>query len=168
MHVNLVRGTPEHRGVLANLAQLYQYDFSEFEQGGVLNKAGLFPYVNLEPYWTEPDRHVFLAQVGGHWAGFVLLSKHSYLEPDSDTTEISEFFVMRKYRGQGVGDEMARQVFDMFPGRWELQVTPNNTHALHFWRRVVNDYTGGRYREVYLKAGWHGPVFSFGGEAGTL
>jgi predicted acetyltransferase len=97
----------------------------------------------------------------------VLLSKHSYLEPGTDTTEISEFFVMRKYRGQGVGDEMARQVFDMFPGRWELQVTPNNTRALHFWRRVVNEYTRGRYREVYLTEGWHGPVLSFGGEAGT-
>lgn len=127
----------------------------------MVNEDGLFPYVNLDPYWVEPDRHVFLGRVEGRWAGFALVSRHSYLSDEGDVMEISEFFVMRKYRGQGIGDALARHVFDLFPGKWELQVTPNNKRALSFWRRVVGAYTGGRYNEVYLNEGWHGPVISF-------
>src|SRR5688572_25186627 len=159
MQIVVLRAEPGRKQVLANLAQLYQYDFSEIEMMGVVNEKGLYPYVDLEPYWSgEPDRYPFLARVDGHWVGFVLVSKHSYLSDAGDTMEISDFFVMRKYRGQGVGDEMARYVFGLFPGKWELQVTANNTHALHFWRRVVGEYTRGQYNEVYLTQGWVGPV----------
>ena len=165
MQIELIRVEPHQRPVVANLAQLYQYDFSEFEPG-VVNEQGIFPYVNLEPYWSEPDRHAFLARVDGRWAGFVLVSRHSYLSDAGDVMEISDFFVMRKYRGQGVGDTIAHRVFDMFPGKWELQVTANNNRALSFWRKVVRAYTRGRYREVYLTEGWHGPVISFSSDDG--
>ena len=161
MQIEVLRAEPEHKQVLANLAQLYQYDFSEIEKGGVVNDEGLYPYVNLEPYWREPDKHVFLARVDGRWSGFALVSKHSYLSNANDTMEISEFFVMRRYRGQGVGDAMARHIFDLFPGKWELQVTHNNIRALNFWIRVVGNYTGGKFTQVYLTKGWHGPVISF-------
>jgi predicted acetyltransferase len=162
MKIEVLRAAPAQKEVLANLAQLYQYDFSEIEMMGVVNERGLYPYVDLAPYWSgEPDRYPFLTRVDGHWAGFVLVSRHSYLSDVGDIMEISDFFVMRKYRGQGVGDEMARHVFDLFPGKWELQVTANNKYALRFWRRVVGEYTGGRYNEVYLTQGWHGPVLSF-------
>ena len=161
MQIEIIRVEERHRPVLARLAQFYQYDFSEIEGNGFVNEDGLYPYVNLEPYWTEKDRHPFLVRVDGSWAGFVLVSRHSYSSNAANIMEISEFFIMRVFRHKGVGDEVAQRVFDMFPGKWELQVTAANTPALHFWRRVVGEYTGGHYEEVFVTDWWHGPVMSF-------
>jgi predicted acetyltransferase len=33
---------------------------------------------------------------------------------------ITEFFVMRKYRRQGIGKRVARELFECSPGRWEV------------------------------------------------
>jgi predicted acetyltransferase len=51
--------------------------------------------------------------------------------------DMSEFFVMRKYRRSGVGREAARRVFAMFPGIWQLRQVHGNDAATAFWRAVV-------------------------------
>lgn len=43
---------------------------------------------------------------------------------------------------------MARRVFDMFPGRWEVGQHPNHAGSHVFWERVIGDYTGGNYRQI--------------------
>jgi len=76
--------------------------------------------------------------------------------------EISEFFIMRNYRRRGVGAMVALHIFDMFPGKWEVQETANNRAAHAFWRKVIGDYTQGAYKEVFLRqVGWYGPVQTF-------
>jgi predicted acetyltransferase len=75
---------------------------------------------------------------------------------------VAEFFVMRKYRRQGVGEQVATLIFDMFPGKWEIQETTKNLSAQAFWRKVIGRYTGGRFGEIFLNDDrWHGPVQSF-------
>lgn len=161
MQVEVVRATVKEMQVVWNLAQFYQYDFSEIEDGDV-SEDGLFHYMNIQRYWTEPDRHAFLVRANGNWAGFVLVSKHSYISDANETMEISEFFIMRRYRRRGVGEMVARRIFDMFPGKWEVQETANNRPAHAFWRRVIGAYTGGEYEEVFLKQPtWYGPVQTF-------
>jgi predicted acetyltransferase len=38
-------------------------------------------------------------------------------------------------------------IFDRFGGVWEINEFQYNKPAVSFWRRVVSEYTNGRYRE---------------------
>lgn len=53
-----------------------------------------------------------------------------YVSEDTDTLFMSEFFVMKKYRRQGIGKKAAIEVLQMHPGKWELTVHPNNPISL--------------------------------------
>jgi len=113
------------------------------------------------------DRRVVTRRrrVEGRLAGFVLVMHYNYFtgEHAADCPwVIAEFFVMRKYRRQGVGRAAAFQVFDRFPGRWEVAEITSNVGAQAFWRKVIGEYTGGDFAETVLDdESWHGPVQSF-------
>jgi predicted acetyltransferase/CYTH domain-containing protein len=127
--VELVVVTEKDRSVLRRLLQLYLHDFSELLDTDV-DPQGEFPYRYLDHYWTEPGRHPFLIQVEGAWAGFALVRACPHWD-------MAEFFVMRKYRRQGVGRAAAHLVFAAFPGTWEVRQLEANTGATRFWRAVI-------------------------------
>ena len=101
----------------------------------------------IETFWTDPRRRSFLARVDGVLAGFVLIRDGAHFAGEG-TREISEFFVLRRFRRRGLGEEVARRVFDMFPGRWEITELASNTEAQQFWRRVIGRYTTGRFEDL--------------------
>ena len=61
---------------------------------------------------------------------------------------MSEFFVLRRERRQGIGALAAHAVFDAHPGRWEVSELVRNERAIRFWRRVIGEQTVGRYEET--------------------
>ncbi|MBN1261003.1 MAG: GNAT family N-acetyltransferase [Anaerolineae bacterium] len=146
MDVVIERVTEEDRSVLEQLMELYAYDFSEFD-GADVNTHGLYGYRYLGHYWTEPDRHPFFVRVAGKLAGFVLVSGFCYLQKGADIRSISEFFILRKYRRQGIGRQVAFQIFDMLPGKWEVVQMGTNAPSKLFWEEVVAAYAGGRYEK---------------------
>jgi len=60
---------------------------------------------------------------------------------------MAEFFVSRPWRRRGIGQEAVRLIFDRFAGRWHIMEYLRNPQAVAFWRRVVSEYTDGRYQE---------------------
>ncbi len=152
----------EEKSILRNLLQLYLYDFSEIDGKGV-NDSGIFDSQYLELYWSEPERFPYLVRIDAQLAGFALLRKGTYFseqeEQDLIGMVMAEFFVMRKFRRQGVGSRVARQLFDRFPGRWEISQKLENKIGQAFWRTLIADYTNGSYREVLLDK--FGPVQVF-------
>ena len=152
--------------VLRRLMELYLYDFSEFDLADV-GPHGLYEYPYLDHYWTEPGRYPFIIRVDERLAGFVLVTQHNYLTGEVDPERgaawvIAEFFVMRRYRRQGIGEAVARQVFERFPGQWQVAQIRENTPASLFWRKVIGRYTAGQYQEQQLDdERWCGPVQIF-------
>ncbi len=68
---------------------------------------------------------------------------------------------MRKYRGRGMGEWFARELFARFPGVWEVGEIGANTDAQRFWRTVIGRYAGG-FEEIVVDNGrWQGPVQKF-------
>ncbi|MFQ6040665.1 MAG: GNAT family N-acetyltransferase [Candidatus Poribacteria bacterium] len=145
--VRICEATIEKKPIVEKLYQLYLYDFSEFD-GADVNEDGLFRYKYLDLYWQEDSRYPFIIEVDSNIAGFVLVRRHSILGRGQLTHTIAEFFVMRKYRRQGVGRAVAFAIFDRFLGSWEVHQTPENIPAQKFWRKVISEYTDGRYFEV--------------------
>lgn len=144
--------------LLRRLMELYQYDFSEFT-GEDLSPTGEFGYRYLDHYWVEEGRHPFFIKVGGKLAGFVLVRVLNQRE-GQPVYSMAEFFVMRKYRRQGVGQAVARRMFNRFPGWWQVEQAAANLPAQAFWRRVIGDYTSGQYEERW-PAEQLGPVQLF-------
>ena len=146
--VNVQVTTAELRDkpLLRQLLQLYQYDFSEFDPVDV-DVDGFYRYGYFDNYWTEPERHPLLCRVDDNWAGFALVRAGT-------PHDMAEFFVMRKYRRGGAGTTLARAVFAMFPGEWQVRQMTSNPAATAFWLQAI---------PVEFEPGMleHGPVQRF-------
>ena len=157
----------EQKPVLQRLMQLYLHDTSEFT-GDDANENGMFSYRYFDEYWREPDRFPFLIHSGGSLAGFVLVNSHTVLLDQRAGRSIAEFFVMRKYRRQGVGRHAAFYTFERFPGQWEVREHDKNLAGQSFWRSVIGEYTGGEYSEAILNDhSWVGPIQTFDNSRGN-
>ena len=161
MDIQLIEASIRHKQVLEQLMQFYLYDFSEFEYFDI-GADRLYENEHLDLYWTEPDRHAFLIRAEDQLAGFVLVNSYVCLEENQGAKSIAEFFVMRKYRRQGIGRMAALRIFNLFPGKWEVRQIHSNAAGLLFWRNVIGEYTGGRFAETLLDNDkWEGTIQSF-------
>lgn len=161
MKIELLRAGAKDRPIVENLLQLYQYDFSEI-MGGDAAGSGRYEYITLDGFWERPGRHAFLVKVDEKLAGLALVIEESHFTGKGGTTDMEEFFIMRKYRRNGVGREAATRLFDMFPGRWEVRVVEPNVNAHAFWLSVIDGYTGGKFQDRKEDSErWRGPVQSF-------
>ena len=166
MEITLVQAGPEDRPTLDRLLQLNEYDYSEWA-GVDVDSSGLFPSEDTSAMW-RPGYHVYFIKVDGNLAGFALLTQGAAYVGEGETNKFDVFFVMRKYRRQGVGEHVACMLFDRFPGRWEIDQLRDNLPAQAFWRRVIGRYTDGDFREIVLDDDrWRGPVQLFTSPAGT-
>jgi predicted acetyltransferase len=151
----------EERAVLQNLAQLYCYDFSETLEMHV-GESGRFGDFDFEPYWRDDWRHPFLLRVEDKLAGFALIAEQSKITGKRGIFDMTEFFVLRRFRRHGVGRAAAFAAFDRFRGPWELRQREENPGATAFWRRVIREYTRGSYEEARWERGeWAEVVQTF-------
>lgn len=161
MNTTIARVPLEERQILRNLMELYQFETSAYENKDV-GPLGLYPYRYFDHYWTEEGRHPFMVRCDDRLAGFTLVNGHCLVSKDGPSCAIAEFFIMPRYRREGVGRHVAESLFRMFPGQWEVRQVDGNEAAQLFWRKVIGDFTGGRYVETYLDDDrWHGPVQNF-------
>lgn len=159
--VEVIPATREQEPILANLLELYIHDFSELLDAK-LGPDGRFGYPRLRLYWSEPGRHPMLVKAAGRWAGFALVKRGSEISGDPDVWDMAEFFVLRGYRRQGVGTQIAQDVWRQFPGRWQVRVMQSNIAAQLFWERAIASLIGAVIRPaVFEKDGECWRYFSF-------
>jgi len=132
MEIAVIPATSADTLVLTRLEQLSSYDFSEY--GGTdVDANGLFGAANIDnPYGLDPDEVdplAFLIRVDGQFAGYAVVTHHDSYFDHGKPYLLSQFFVMRKYRRRGVGEQVARSLFDQFPGRWEVATGQSHVHS---------------------------------------
>lgn len=143
----LLPATNDHRMVIENLVQFYIYDFSEYVNCDV-EANGLFaPYPGLNDYWQQDDKFPYIIMQEEKYIGFVLVkfiqaAERSYFS-------IAEFFIMKKYRQQGIGKAVAMQVFNLHRGQWEVYQRETNKPAQLFWHKVISAYTKDKFKERF-------------------
>jgi predicted acetyltransferase len=161
LEVQVVPALAGQQAILRHLIDLYAYDFSAF-LGLDVGDDGRFAFRDLAPFWIDDWRHPFFVRVGDKLAGFALVEDRSRLDGTVGVHDMAEFFILRKYRRQGVGARAARLIFQRFPGRWEVRQRAQNTDATAFWRRAIGGHTGGNFDDaLWNDAAWQGPVQSF-------
>lgn len=142
--------TADDRLPLYRMLELYQYELSDIWDQD-LDAHGEYGYA-LDHYWGDERCTPFVARVAGRYAGFALVDDQSKVA--AGRRWMDQYFVLKKYRRQGLGAALARHVFDALPGAWEVGQMPANTAAQAFWRRVIAAATQGRYSEQPITEGW--------------
>lgn len=140
----------EDRLPVRRMLELYQHDLSDIWDQDI-DASGEYGYA-LDSFWASGRCKAFVARVDGHHAGFALVDRRSKV--GQDAWWMDQFFILKKYRRRGIGDALARAVFAALPGLWEIGQMTNNVAAQAFWRRVIDQHTGGRYVEHELTGGW--------------
>ena len=125
--------------------QLYIYDLGgdrwDVESDGTFGSRAWH-----RRFWTRRGRHHFIILVGTKAAGFALVRDRAHFA-GAGVREVSEFFVLRKYRRGGVGSYAAHTLFARFPGRWEVAELTWNLGARRFWHRLIQRCAVGRVIE---------------------
>lgn len=142
-----VRVTDYH--TVQNMARFYVYDMSEYlghQVGWELPLNGLYECIDFKRYWDNPEEQFpFFIYFHDEIAGFVIVDKQGI---DSHVDfNIAQFFVIRKFKRQGIGHYVAQLCFDRFIGKWNVMCLPDNVGAYHFWRSVVSAYTRDTFEE---------------------
>jgi predicted acetyltransferase len=138
--IEVMKAPIEQKPALANLLELYAYDFTEFCDFNI-GDDGFYGYKPLPLYWTESTHFPYLIYVNRKIAGFILIQKGSPIADDTEIWDISELFVMKKYQRHGVGTAAAFQIWDIFKGLWQVRVLLNNHKACSFWPQAIKKFT---------------------------
>ena len=122
---------------IENMMQFYNYDLSESLPVDFA-ETGLYAIQPKAQYWSKPGVAPFVIYVDGELAGFAVVDDE-VIQPQSQYN-MGYFFIARRYRGQGVGKEIASKLFSQFIGAWEIYFYANNKLESEFWNAVIAKY----------------------------
>ena len=129
------RALPTELSCVENMMQFYNYDLSESLDVNFA-ETGLYALRPKESYWAKPGVIPFVIFVDGALAGFAVVDDE-VIQPAS-RYNMGYFFIARRYRGQGVGAQVATHLFAQFAGAWEVYFYINNKAASAFWNAMFS------------------------------
>jgi predicted acetyltransferase len=147
--VSIIQATMDDYPCIQNMARFYVYDISR-ECGSIssdwaIPENGLYECFDFKNYFEEPSRKAYLVKVYDEIAGFVLLDNE--VKNPHNTINMGEFFIIAKFQGQGIANQVAKEIWNMHPGKWEVSVIPNNKSALNFWGKAISEFTSGTFNK---------------------
>lgn len=149
--------------IIKNMYPLYLHDLSGhygLVEGHTPNRHGIFEdddecrtladqYEVQNIWWEKPGiLYPFLIMVNSLPAGFALIATPPHCAQGVNYF-VNDFFLLQPFRGNGIAEQAAVEVFERFRGEWELFTNPaaRNITGQKFWRKTVSRYTQGQYTE---------------------
>ena len=138
MQTKLIAAGSSDTDLINSLLNEYLLELSSYQDvpSGATNSAS-YPY--LDAYWSEPGRHAFIIQRGGHSVGFTLIRDPTSTK--SVVYQLAEFYIKPESRRLGIGRRAVHAIWKRFPGQWELQVHTRNSAAVQFWELCLETVT---------------------------
>ena len=160
MKIEINLANDKTANIVRNIYPLYLHDLSEFS-GETPNKYGIYEaeeirtldeQYHIQDIWFNNPEELFpfIICVDGKPAGFALISTGKYA-PKSTDYYVYEFFILKPYRGRNIAELAAKEVFDRFKGKWELDTHPStlNQRAQSFWTKTIKNYTSGNFEKAF-------------------
>jgi predicted acetyltransferase len=144
MNLELEKVSQMNRELFMNIWQYFGYDFSEM-QGMDVDNSGKYKLPDdIEEYIDQSEYKSFVIKVDSRVAGVAVIK----FLTDEETFYFRHFFIMRKYRHNGISQEAATKILDQYTGRWRVSQFDYNVIAIKFWRNLIHNYTKNDYREI--------------------
>lgn len=155
MPLRLLQVEEEASPLWDRLMQLYLHDLSE-TMGLEPNSDGLFSRSGFD---EDDTLSRFVILLRNKPAGLVTLKSCAGPSPVVKRT-MNDFFILRCYRRLGIGEEVARMIFDQHPGTWQVTIEADNEAGRSFLRKILRRYTYRQCRELNTSDG-QGLIFEF-------
>ena len=130
----------EEKEILYRLLQYSLFEESENDLNE-MNEEAIFEYKYFDLYFTDDNRYAYFIKEKetNKLLGFAMIN--NYMQKFENGHSIAEYLVIPKYRRNKIGKKVAFQIFDKFPGNWEIKPSYNNKKAYTFWKNTIEDYT---------------------------
>ena len=136
MNVTLSLITENKKSVLRNLVKMYCYEWSQYNKIDI-DRYGDYAFEHdLDRFFVKEKHYAYLVMINDNIVGFILIDTDIEYYKESDYA-ISEFFILYKYRREGIGKRAALEVFKQHKGKWEIKMHPQNRGSIEFWKKVV-------------------------------
>jgi predicted acetyltransferase len=148
--LELHKARPDDFPAVQQMLELYQYELSDIwhQDADAEAKYGY----DLQRHKHGERFHAYVVLQDAQYAGLALVAPAIVTRKEGEWME--QFFILKKYRGSGVGRALAEYVLRCHPGAWEVGQMPENLPAQAFWRRVISTFTDGEFVEVQVTEGW--------------
>ncbi len=143
MHITdviIVEIEQQHLMIFKNLAQAYEAEFSKLTHK-MPDTNGLF---NIDTFPSAPYVG-YLLYYQQRPVGFCVANVETELK------YMAEFYIVPVMRKKNLGFCFAAMIFDQHPGQWQVRQIAGADDALHFWRRVITQYTQNHYEESVVE-----------------
>ena len=139
--------TIHQKGTIVEFLDLYVHELRNL-LGIDVKEHDIVAFSDLDQYWELEDHHPFLVYVDKKCIGFALVNKKTKLL--SGAYAFKEYFLLKRYRGKGIGKAAALDILARFPGEWEMSELEKDTALIHFWRNFIRECVNDNYSEQYL------------------
>jgi predicted acetyltransferase len=136
MNVEVRQGAEAEQSQIEQLLNDYLAELSQHREISV-GATIAAEYRYLKDYWFDSSRFPFTLWANNELAGFAFVRRTE--EDQEPVFQVAEFFVKPKYRRCGIGRAAVTNIWERFPGRWELQVMKRNDSAVQFWERCISE-----------------------------
>lgn len=134
--LELVPAEHEHAQIIRNLYQFYAYESSDWEAEDVEVDGRFYVHdTHMDRYWQSPGWAAKLVLVDGFIAGFVLIERSEL--PGIDALELADLFILKRYRRQGIGRAVARELLCQGEHDWLLRCYHADETAVAFCHALV-------------------------------
>lgn len=148
----LIPATIADYPVIQNMARFYVYEMSRYcgqaFEGWEFPSDGLYECSDFKKYFEKKNNHAFFIKIHEELAGFVLIDQLEIF-PEVNWN-MGQFFIVAKFQQSRIGANIAKQLFNRFPGEWSVGAIPQNTRAVAFWRKVISEYTQNNFHETKM------------------
>lgn len=150
--------------VFKNLQICYECEFSPIT-GTQAEPDGSYNQQELRSHWAD-NWDAYVLYVGRVPAGFCVVNHASMTQSrhddDRPVHDVAEFYIAPLYRRAGYGSCFARQIFQLYPGHWEVRQLPELAQTSRlFWHAVIRSLVGDVFQEVQDSAQWAGFIQFF-------
>lgn len=145
MEIYLSEVKKEEKEVLYRMLQYSLFEESEHDLND-MNKDAIFEYKYFDSYFIDNDRYAYFIKEKGSdkLLGFAMINE--YMQKFEDGHSIAEYLVIPKYRRKKIGQKIAFEIFNKYPGNWEVKPAYNSQKAYLFWEKTIEEYTKNNYR----------------------
>jgi predicted acetyltransferase len=132
--LKIERVTPSTRAAFLALSQNYEAEFSKIT-GKQPNHAGLYEITDEQRGHYE----AWTCFVGQQIIGFAVV------DISREKNDVAEFYIIPTHRKQKFGHQFASQLFDQYPGPWQVRQIMGAEYAREFWVAVIKQYSSDHF-----------------------
>lgn len=112
-----------------HLSQQYEAEFARITRK-LPDAAGVYTFTDQGPHYEA-----WLAWEDRTPIGMAVVDTHR------ERIDLAEFYIIPARRHAGLGYELASQLFQQYPGDWQIRQIMGAEYAREFWQRVIRRYT---------------------------